>query len=251
MQNQSQSQVQVKSCFKSDSEGSMSVMVSIIPPESEERVPADICCVIDVSGSMAEPASIDGVEGAGLSVLDVVKHSVKTIIATLKDGDRLAIVSYSSVATINLELTNMDEAGKNSALAILTNLYPSGSTNIWDGLLKGMEVMSQQNSSVRNSAIFLLTDGVPNVLPAKGHIPSMVDYRDSHDGVYPATISTFGFGYSLKSDLLNEIALEGRGSYSFIPDSGFVGTIFVNVISLFSCSFFFNSFDSLTIDFHD
>ena len=44
-------------------------------------------------------------------------------------------------------------------------------------------------------------------------------------------ISTFGFGYNLKSDLLVDIATEGTGTYSFIPDSGFVGTVFVNALA--------------------
>lgn len=238
------SNLQVKSSYKISStypnNSMMNVMVSIIPFTSEERFPVDICCVIDISGSMdsiAPASAAQGVEVINLTALDLVKHSVKTIISCLKDYDRLSIVSYSDFARVELELTNMDETGRNRALDILSRLHTEGSTNIWDGLLKGMETMSQRDSFQRNSAIFLLTDGSPNVIPEKGHIPSMKDYKDSHDGVYPATISTFGFGYSLQSDLLNEIALEGGGSYAFIPDSGFVGTIFVNV------SYYFYLFD--------
>jgi hypothetical protein len=44
-------------------------------------------------------------------------------------------------------------------------------------------------------------------------------------------INTFGFGYSMDSLLLNEIALEGGGFYAYIPDSGMVGTVFVNAIA--------------------
>ncbi len=44
-------------------------------------------------------------------------------------------------------------------------------------------------------------------------------------------MSTFGFGYNLDSILLEELAVEGDGMYAFIPDSSFVGTIFVNALS--------------------
>ena len=44
-------------------------------------------------------------------------------------------------------------------------------------------------------------------------------------------VHTYGFGYSLDSVLLNELAIKGLGSYFFIPDSSFVGTIFVNSVS--------------------
>lgn len=38
----------------------------------------DVCCVVDISGSMATTATIStssGVEGAGLIILDIVKHA--------------------------------------------------------------------------------------------------------------------------------------------------------------------------------
>jgi hypothetical protein len=38
----------------------------------------------------------------------------------------------------------------------------------------------------------------------------------------PATISTFGFGYDLRSGLLKSIAEISGGDYSFIPDAGMI-----------------------------
>ena len=56
-------------------------------------------------------------------------------------------------------------------------------------------------------------------------------YREKHQGRFPGTISTFGFGYGVKSVLLQDIAVVGGGMYAFIPDSGFVGTAFVNALA--------------------
>jgi hypothetical protein len=56
-------------------------------------------------------------------------------------------------------------------------------------------------------------------------------YREKHQGRFPGTISTFGFGYGVKSLLLRDIAEVGGGMYAFIPDSGFVGTAFVNALA--------------------
>jgi hypothetical protein len=36
--------------------------------------------------------------------------------------------------------------------------------------------------------------------------------------------------------LLKDIAIEGNGSYGFIPDSGLVGTVFVNALSNLLCT---------------
>ena len=59
-------------------------LVSLIPPNYEKKSPADICCVIDTSGSMEDYAKLKNAQGQeenqGLTILDVVKHAVKTII---------------------------------------------------------------------------------------------------------------------------------------------------------------------------
>lgn len=74
--------------------------------------------------------------------------------------------------------------------------------------------------------MLLLTDGQPNVIPPRGHIPMLKMYKDQNP--ISCTVNTFGFGYYLDSELLEQIALETDGQYCFIPDSSFVGTIFVN-----------------------
>ena len=44
-------------------------------------------------------------------------------------------------------------------------------------------------------------------------------------------INTFAFGYSADTKLMHELANEGNGTYNFIPDSGFIGTIFVHALA--------------------
>lgn len=65
--------------------------------------------------------------------------------------------------------------------------------------------------------------------PPRGIVPTLKIHKDK--GRLPDCINTFGFGYNLDSALLNEIAQVGYGSYSFIPDPGFVGTIFVHSLA--------------------
>ena len=44
-------------------------------------------------------------------------------------------------------------------------------------------------------------------------------------------INTFGFGYKLDSVLLCNLAKEGHGSFTFIPNACVVGTVFVHSLS--------------------
>lgn len=52
-------------------------------------------------------------------------------------------------------------------------------------------------------------------------------YMDKRPELH-AVLHTFGFGYDLDSALLYDLALRSQGSYSFIPDIGLVGSVFVH-----------------------
>ncbi|CAF5010581.1 unnamed protein product, partial [Rotaria sp. Silwood1] len=210
--------------------------ISIQPPEGIGiRAPCDICCVVDTSGSMGTEVEIQGTsndkEKYGLSQLDLVKHALKTIIHSLTHNDRLSIVSFSNSATILFTLHQMDNDGRSSALAALERLEDNGQTNLWDGLRTGLKVLADgKRETESNVALFLLTDGCPNVDPPRGHLPTLAAYKTKTN--FTCSINTFGFGYSLDSKLLEDLAQMGNcGSYAFIPDGSFVGTIFVNAIS--------------------
>jgi Mg-chelatase subunit ChlD len=221
------------------------LLINLTPPhQPEKRAPFDICCVIDVSGSMGSDAPIPGdlakgiqAESTGLSVLDLVKHSLRTIIATMKEDDRIALVTFSDSAQVVSQLTNMTTSGKKTVLDAIERLKPHGSTNLWDGLKVGMNILNEDFAKARNtdiasshhlSTIFILTDGMPNVPPPRGHIPMLKSYLDAHPMSRQFSISTFGFGYSLDTQLLLEIALVGGGGYGFIPDPSMVGTVFIH-----------------------
>ena len=51
------------------------LLCSILPPAGGTRSATDVCCVVDVSGSMMLEAKNGDSESQGLSVLDVVKHA--------------------------------------------------------------------------------------------------------------------------------------------------------------------------------
>lgn len=222
------------------------VMVTVNPPPGGQpgqpgwpnacRTPADICCVVDVSGSMGSEAMLKTesgqMSGHGLSVLDIVKHAMKTIIKIMNEHDRLALVAYSNDAKVIFGLTVMNDEGKVTTEEQLRELQPAGMTNLWDGLKNGFEILKAgQQQSGRLAHMMLFTDGLPNINPPRGILPMLKRLKDKEGGKLPCTINTYGFGYELDSELLSDIAVNGAGAYAFIPDAGFVGTVFVNAMS--------------------
>ena len=98
------------------------------PCDPNSRLPCDILCVVDTSGSMQQEAEVYGANGDlesdGLSVLDIVRHAVRTMVEVLGPQDRLALVSYSDTAETALALRNMDEDGKVNSRNRLTDSLP-------------------------------------------------------------------------------------------------------------------------------
>ena len=87
------------------------VLININPPEYGKRMPTGLVAVIDVSGSMNKEVS----KFIGYSRLDLIKHSLNTIVKSLKDNDVFGIVTFSDTAEVILEPTRMNILGKRLA----------------------------------------------------------------------------------------------------------------------------------------
>ncbi|RKL45087.1 hypothetical protein BFJ72_g3737 [Fusarium proliferatum] len=215
------------------------LLVKIEPPKEPSvkipHVPCDIVLVIDVSGSMVSAAPVPGEsdESNGLSVLDLTKHAALTIIESMNENDRLGIVTFASKAKVLQPLIPMNKENKARSLKNVRSMKPLDATNLWQGLLDSIKLFNTGESSTNVPAIMILTDGMPNHMnPAAGFVPKIRAM-----GPLPASIHTFGFGYSLRSGLLKSIAEIGGGNYAFIPDAGMIGTVFVHAVANLQSTF--------------
>ena len=195
-----------------------------------KREPVNICCIIDTSGSMNCIETNSKSENNNLSRLDIVKHSVKTIINSLCDNDYFSIVTFSTDSDILLEFTQMTILGKEKAFNILNIITPSGQTNIWAGLNNGLSLLKNINND-NNTLLSLLTDGESNFNPPRGIINTLNNYLNINEIKKSFCINTFGFGNNLDSELLNEISKIGNGMFDYISDFSMIGTKFVKSIA--------------------
>ena len=206
------------------------VNVSLEPEKVESRKPLVLIAMIDVSGSMQISSSQDmkGGEDAGISRLGLVKHALKTVVSTLNKEDKMSLITFSSKAKMCLEVTDVNDMGKNVIIDEINKMYPDGCTNIWDALRLGM--IEGQKYKDYNTCLLLFTDGEPNENPPMGIIPTLKEaISDIKDVNF--TISTFAFGYNVDSILMEEISQIGNGIYGYCPDCTMVGTIFTNFMA--------------------
>ena len=209
------------------------VHLKIKAPMAKERAPADIVIVIDKSGSMEATAQVKDASGKtieyGLTILDVVKHAVRTVISMLNPKDRVCIVAYDSTVTQVFRLNTTNPTNKQSCLTQLERLSPGTSTNLWGGLHEALRVLTENRILGRNASILFFTDGIPNLRPARPESEMLRLFNIEHKTNF--SIHFYGFGYSMESHLLKDCANYGSGSYCFIPDGSFVGTIFTNAVA--------------------
>jgi hypothetical protein len=210
------------------------LMISITAPDVDVRPPIDIVLCIDVSYSMYDEATLKGTHNErlshGISVLSLTVSAAKTILHSLNDDDNISIVTYSSEARTIVKSQPCTAENKALISCELDSLKPVSNTNMWSGMIQSLDILRETSPKNKNKGILLLTDGVPNVEPPRGHEVMLQRYFDLHD--FRCMISCYGFGYNLNSELLLNISnISGGDGYSFIPDASILGSVFINGIS--------------------
>ncbi|PIN24430.1 hypothetical protein CDL12_02834 [Handroanthus impetiginosus] len=129
------------------------VLIGVTAPSLPEdarvlqRAPIDLVTVLDVSGSM---------RGSKLALL---KRAAYFVIDNLGPSDRLSIVSFSTRAQRIFPLRRMTEHGRNDAKRAVDSLSAMGSTNIVEGLQKGVQALEERHHHNPVASIMFLSDG--------------------------------------------------------------------------------------------
>lgn len=185
--------------------------------------------VVDVSGSMAEPATYvpDANSGGnapaggpkGKRKIDIARWELSKAIAQLPENARFNIVTFHSDVKVYspTKMVIATKANKAAAQAFAEKLEPQDATNIMDALEKafdlagGGKMQVDENYKGGVDTIFFMTDGTPTI--GKSLDPKVIgDTVQKWNAVRKIRIHCIGIGKHAE-ELLKRLADESGGTY--------------------------------------
>ena len=170
--------------------------------DTDERPPANLVFLMDVSGSMGSPDK-----------LPLVKTALAGLAGELSPNDKVSIVVYVGAAGLVLEPTN-DTAKIRRAL---DSLNAGGSTAGGAGIELAYRIAEDNFIKGGVNRVILATDGDFNVgvSDTKALIELIEKKRDS--GI---TLTTLGFGQGNHNEaMMEQVANKGNGNYAYIDSA--------------------------------
>lgn len=179
----------------------------------EDRKPANLTFVIDVSGSMNRQDR-----------LETVKDSLALLVGELGPSDQVGIVVYGSRGRVILEPTAVED--ERDILRAIDSLRAEGSTNAAEGLVLGYQLARKAYTEGAINRVILASDGVANV-GNTGSDSILAEIKEAAgDGIQLVTV---GFGMGNYNDVLMEqLADDGDGFYAYVDDLKEAERLFVD-----------------------
>lgn len=178
--------------------------VEIRTPQGEGesgRQATDMVLVLDTSGSMSSKDKID-----------YAKEAMKRFLSELGEGDRIALVGFSSRATTYFPLETVNGNTHERLSQLIERISTGGGTNMSSGLIRAKDLL-RESSVGRSRRVILLSDGQANegISHAEG-LAKIVDETTRDEAV----LSTIGMGLGFNENLMMKLADRGMGHYSFM-----------------------------------
>ena len=186
----------------SDGRDDRYALITLSPPARRAgATPRDVTLVIDVSGSMSGKK------------LAQAKAAGRQVLATLAAQDRFRVIDFSTdVRVFREEPATASRENLRAAGAYIDDLVAQGSTNISGALDEALAARVEEG---RMGVVLFLTDGAPTVGETS---PEAIAGRAARTRG-PTRVFTFGVGADVNAALMERLALEGRGTATFVrPD---------------------------------
>jgi Ca-activated chloride channel family protein len=190
-----------------------------VDPTQYPQLPLSLVVVIDHSGSMAEDGKLDN-----------VKVGLHSLIDTLGDNDRLAIVEFDDTVQ-TLAAFGSDTLDRTGLGAIVDQIEAGGGTDILQGLTQGFQLDVAALDPTRQSRVILLSDGL-----ATSGVTDDTQILAGADQYIAQGIglTTVGVGSDFDLTLMRGLAEHGSGNFYFLEDAAAAMNVFAQELSYFT-----------------
>jgi autotransporter-associated beta strand protein len=167
----------------------------------KDRKASNLVFLVDVSGSMNEPAK-----------LPLVQQSLRMLTEQLGEGDRVTMVVYAGSSGVVLPPTSGEK--KEEILGAINRLSAGGSTHGSAGIKLAYEQAVAGFIKGGVNRVILCTDGDFNVgVSSPEELEKLIKHK-AKSGVF---LSVLGFGSgNLKDRTMETLADKGNGNYAYI-----------------------------------
>ncbi len=184
----------------------------------QERLPAHLVFLVDVSGSMDSPDK-----------LGLAKQSLAMLTKNLLPTDTVALVTYAGSTEVVLEPTAADPLGKARIFTAINKLSSGGSTAMGSGIDLAYQRAVKSLEPGHISRVIVLSDGDANVGAHTHDEMLQIISSRAKEGV---TLSTVGFGTGNYNDqLMEQLADKGNGNNFYIDSNDQAKRVFTDELT--------------------
>ncbi|MFD5541965.1 von Willebrand factor type A domain-containing protein [Streptomyces sp. NPDC127079] len=180
--------------------------------DTDERPPAALTFVVDVSGSMDEPGR-----------LDLAKKSLDTMTDRLRDDDSVAIVTFSEHARTVLPMTRL--GGHRAEIHdAVDGLRALSSTNLGAGVETGYATAVRGLRGDATNRVVLISDALAN--DGETDPNAILGRIDGDRRAYGITLFGVGVGRDYGDALMERLADQGDGHTVYVSDTATANDVF-------------------------
>ncbi|HEU5220356.1 MAG TPA: VIT domain-containing protein [Gemmatimonadales bacterium] len=193
-------------------------LLFLSPPAASETADMgrDLTLVVDVSGSMSGEK------------IDQAKAALTSALESLRRSDRFRIIAFSNgVRSFREGFTPATADALSDARGFVNGLAANGGTNL-AGAVEA--ALAEASSAERMQVVMLLTDGLPSIgEQAPDRIAAEAAGRIGRTRIF-----TMGVGHDVNTYLLDRLAVEGRGTATYVSPGADVGDAVGSVLGKLS-----------------
>jgi Ca-activated chloride channel family protein len=187
----------------------------------EDRKPANVMLVVDVSGSMGEE-----------SKLDEAKQGLEVFLRQISPRDRIGLIQFDEEVTPLLPIRPFGETRAELAQTV-EELFPDGQTAVYDATARGYEEVRALGDETRINAVVVLTDGADN--ESSTSVDALVrslEAQASNTEQTPIRVYTIAYGSEAQKSVLERIATSSGGK-AFEGDPDDIEAVYRSISSFF------------------